>query len=115
MIDLKKFNKIGETPIMNEDNVFPDILKDHMTPKGKWGYIVVESGELEYEWMDTKEILKGTPKTPILIEPERLHRVILTGPVKFKVEFYKLIEPIIPEDYSKNVLRPGEKFLDSKI
>lgn len=112
MIDMKKFKKIGATPVMNEENVFPDILKEHMTPKGKWGYILVESGELKYEWLDTKEVLIGAPKTPILIEPERLHKVILTGPVTFKVEFYKFIEENLEEAFSKNVLRPGENFLD---
>jgi len=31
---------------------------------------------------------------PFLIEPERYHHVIITGKVKFKVEFYKIEEKV---------------------
>lgn len=112
-MDLKDAIKIGVTPVMDEKNIFPDILKDHMTPKGKWGLIVVEKGSLEYEWKDTGEVLKGDREHSILIEPERLHRVILTGPVKFKVEFYKFPDEEL-KSVDTTVLRPGENFLDKK-
>ena len=41
--------KIGETPVMNEKTVFPQILESHMAPKGKWGKVVVINGELNYK------------------------------------------------------------------
>ncbi|MBC2856888.1 MAG: DUF1971 domain-containing protein [Cetobacterium sp.] len=88
-MNIKDGTKIGSTPLMNEKNIFPDLLKEHSVPKGKWGYVVVENGSLNFMWIDTNEVLVVDANTPLLIQPERLHKVILTGPVNFKVEFYE--------------------------
>lgn len=110
----KKFNeiaiKIGETPIMSEKNVFPQILENHMTPINKWGKIVVIEGALQYKWNDNEFIYDIDSENPLIIEPERLHHVILCGPVQFKVEFYKLNNETLKE-FTEDVLRPGESFL----
>lgn len=102
--------KAGSTKLMNQDTVVPGILKKHLAPKGKWGFIVVESGSLKYRWEDDAEnVLDADPGHPILIYPERFHHVIITGPVEFKVEFY-----IVPESDVANQRegdRPGEVFL----
>ncbi|MDF7798084.1 DUF1971 domain-containing protein [Pontiellaceae bacterium B1224] len=100
----------GSTKLMNQDTVVPGILKKHLTPKGKWGFLVVESGSLEYVWEDdTENVLMADPGHPIVIFPERFHHVIITGPVEFKVEFY-----IVPEEENKPEQsgdRPGEAFV----
>ena len=102
--------KAGETKRMNQDTVVPGILKKHLAPKGKWGYLVVESGSLEYIWEDDPEhILTADPDHPIVIYPERFHHVEITGPVEFKVEFY--IVPETDETERKEGDRPGEAFL----
>ncbi|MDZ8118656.1 DUF1971 domain-containing protein [Pontiella agarivorans] len=102
--------KAGETKWMNQDTVVPGILKKHLTPKGKWGYLVVKSGSLDYVWEDDLEnVLTADPEHPIVIYPERFHHVVITGPVEFKVEFY-----VVPEKAStdqKEGDRPGEAFL----
>ena len=102
--------KVGETPIMSEKNVFPQILDSHMAPKGKWGKIVVLEGTLQYQWNDHETIYYIDSENSLIIEPERLHRVILCGPVQFKVEFYKLNNETLKE-FTADVLRPGESFL----
>lgn len=107
--DKEKAIKIGETPVMNEKNVFPDILKEHMTPKDKWAVLVVEEGSLEFQWKGDESILIGDIDNPIIIEPERVHHVILIGPVKFKVEFYKVPKETTTHD--STALRPGENFI----
>lgn len=104
------FEKVGETPIMNERTVFPQILESHMTPKGKWGRVVVISGSIDYKWHDDEDIYIIDRKNPLIIEPERLHNLILDGAVEFKVEFYKE-NKATEYEYSNNVLRPGEAFL----
>lgn len=102
--------RAGSTKLMNQDTVVPGILKKHLAPKGKWGYLVVESGSLEYVWEDDLEnVLTADVDHPIVIYPERYHHVVITGPVEFKVEFY-----VVPEDAPsehKEGDRPGEAFL----
>ncbi len=103
--------KAGETPVMNEKNVFPGILEKHMAPKGKWGRVVVIEGTLEYVWEDSpEEIFTIDPEHPLVIEPERYHHVVLTGEVEFKVEFYK-VEDEVKRKTDIGAQRPGENFL----
>ncbi|MGL5356881.1 MAG: DUF1971 domain-containing protein [Cetobacterium sp.] len=101
--------KVGETPFMTDKNVFPDILKNHMAPKNKLGYIVVKTGELNYVWEDEEDNIYTVDKEhPLVIYPERYHHVILTGSVEFKVEFYKFESENI---HDSTALRPGEQFV----
>ena len=102
--------KAGATKLMNQDTVVPGILKKHLAPKGKWGFLVVESGSLQYIWEDDAEnVLDADPGHPIVIYPERFHHVMITGPVAFRVEFY------IVDEQAKNPElqgdRPGEAFV----
>lgn len=100
----------GSTKLMNQETVVPGILKKHLAPKGKWGYLVVESGSLQYVWEDDLEnVLDADPGHPIVIYPERFHHVVITGPVEFRVEFYVVAaSETSPE---KQGDRPGEAFL----
>lgn len=102
--------KVGETPVMNQETVLKPILNKHMAPKEKWGFVVVEQGELEFVWEDTNEVLKGDKDHPIVIEPERYHHVVITGPVEFKVEFYRVPEGKEAKD--QEAVRPGEAFVE---
>lgn len=105
-----KATKIGETPLMNEKNIFPQILESHMTPKGKWGKVVVIEGEVHYKWEDDSQIYTIDSENPIIIEPERLHKLIANSPFILKVEFYKLDEDN-NKNYAENAKRPGENFI----
>lgn len=102
--------KAGTTPSMTQDTVVPGILKKHLAPKGKWGYLVVESGSLQYIWEDDPDcVLDADPDHPIVIEPERFHHVVITGEVQFRVEFY-----IVPDRVNQSGLdgdRPGSAFV----
>ena len=44
--------KVGSTPYMTEKTVAPGILKKHLAPKGKFGYLFVEEGSLQFVWED---------------------------------------------------------------
>ncbi|MCS5421347.1 MULTISPECIES: flavodoxin domain-containing protein [Psychrilyobacter] len=106
----KEAVKVGETPFMTGENVFPGILEKHMAPKEKYGYIVVEEGSLDFVWEDNlEEVFTVDKNHPFLIEPERYHHVIITEEVKFKVEFYKFEKEI--KESCVEALRPGESFI----
>jgi len=55
--------KAGSTPSMTEETVVPGILKKHLAPKGKFGYLVVEEGSLQFVWEDDEDnVLDADPK-----------------------------------------------------
>ncbi|MBC2852158.1 DUF1971 domain-containing protein [Cetobacterium sp. 8H] len=85
--ELKKKN---ETPIMNEKTIFADILKAHKLPEGKFGLLRVLSGKVNFIWEEDPEIIYTVDSEhPLVIVPEKLHRVILNGPMELRVEFYE--------------------------
>ncbi len=98
----------GSTPEFTEATVPKPILNKHMAPAGKCGYLVVQSGALQFVWEDTGETFDAAPGHPVVIAPERYHHVQITGPVKFKIEFYALPAPARTDDSAS---RPGEAFL----
>ncbi len=103
--------KVGSTPSMTEKTVVKGILKNHLAPKGKYGLVVVEEGTLQFIWEDDKEnILNADSQHPIVIPPERFHHVVITKPVVFRVEFYKV--PKAGEEENKKGNRPGEVFCE---
>ncbi len=82
--------KVRETPSMTEKTVVPGILKNHLTPKGYYGYLVVEEGALQFVWEDDSCILDADSEHPIVIFPERRHHVLIKNKVRFHVEFYDI-------------------------
>ena len=104
--------KVGSTPSMTEVTVKEGILKSHLAPKGKIGYLVVEEGHCQYVWEDEDgPALDADLGHPIVIHPERYHHVIITGPVVFRVEFYTLIGGVIDVKHPQEKKRPGQQFL----
>jgi len=104
--------KAGSTPSMTEETVVPGILKKHLAPKGKFGYLVVEEGALQFVWEDDADnVLDADPEHPIVIFPERYHHVSITGKVRFRVEFYDVGGIEIAGSATKEVERPGEDFV----
>ena len=105
-------SKIGSTPAMTEETVVPGILKKHLAPRGRFGYLVVEEGELQFIWEDDPEnALDADPGHPIVIFPERFHHVKITGKVRFRVEFYEVGGIEIDAGLKKTGERPGEDFI----
>ena len=103
--------KVGATPSMTQDTVVKGILKNHLAPKGKYALVVVEEGSLKFVWEDDKDHpLDADTDHPIVIYPERFHHVVITGPVKFRVEFYEV--PKADESQKKEGERPGEVFCE---
>ncbi len=104
--------KVGSTPSMTEETVLPGILKNHLAPKGKFGYLIVEEGALQFIWEDdTDNVLDADSEHPIVIFPERFHHVSITNKVKFRVEFYEIEHGKPDESSQKDGSRPGENFV----
>jgi len=104
--------KIGSTPTMTEETVVPGILKKHLAPKGRFGYLVVEEGTLQFIWEDDAEnALDADPEHPIVIYPERFHHVNITGKVRFRVEFYDVGGIDINAGLKQKGERPGQDFI----
>ena len=104
--------KVGSTPVMTEETVVPGILKKHLAPRGKFGYLVVEEGSLQFVWEDDEDnVLDADSEHPIIIFPERYHHVSITGKVRFRVEFYDAGGIDIADDLIKQGQRPGEDFI----
>ena len=105
--------KVGATPSMNEKTVVPGILNNHLAPKGKYGYLVVEQGTLQFVWEDDQEnVLDADQDHPIVIFPERFHHVKITGNVQFRVEFYQVPSEQISDLRQESGDRPGQDFVD---
>ena len=104
--------KIGSTPTMTEETVVPGILKKHLAPEGRFGYLVVEEGALHFVWDDDADSpLEADPEHPIVIYPERFHHVVITGKVRFRVEFYEVGGIDIEDGLTQEGDRPGEDFI----
>ena len=105
-------NKIGETSWLTNKTVLKPLLNKHMAPKGKTALVVVKEGSLDYVWEDDlSSVLTCDKDHPIIIEPERYHHLIMTGDVKFRIEFYKDDKPSVVDEQAK---RPGEAYLNKK-
>ena len=104
--------KAGSTPSMTEKTVVPGILKNHLAPKGKFGYLVVEEGRLQFVWEDDEDnVLDADPEHPIVIFPDRFHHVSITDKVRFRVEFYEVPGGVGLDTLLKEGDRPGENFV----
>ena len=78
------------TPEFNEDTVPAALQRDHSTAAGVWATINVIEGQLDYRITEPSvEENNLTPGTQGIIEPMVKHFVKLSGPVKFRVDFYR--------------------------
>ncbi len=83
--------KYSETPIFTEVSVPTKLTSVHDTKPGVWGRLVVLDGEIDYVVPGPPLARKRiTSSNYGVIEPAVAHRVELIGPVRFKVEFYRM-------------------------
>ncbi|MEG2077077.1 MAG: DUF1971 domain-containing protein, partial [Victivallaceae bacterium] len=99
----------ASSPIFTDSTVPVAILKKHMAPKGKLGFLSVIKGALQFEWEDSGEKFDADCEHPIVIYPERYHHVIIIEPVEFKIDFYTIPESVKVVDGT--AIRPGEAFI----
>ena len=78
------------TPEFTQDTVPAGLQRDHTTAAGVWGKIVILDGALEYH------IVEPAPSVQVLapgidgvVVPQMKHHLVLTGPVRFRVDFHR--------------------------
>jgi tellurite resistance-related uncharacterized protein len=79
----------NRTPTFTETSVPQALLETHSTKAGVWGRIVVLSGRLRYELMESGEVFEHGPDDVAIIAPEAPHRVQPLGEAQFYVEFLR--------------------------
>lgn len=83
------------TATFDEASVPAGLLQDHSTKEGRWGILHLESGRLRYVVTDPRQPpfqVLLTPEMPsTVIAPTVVHHVELLGPVRFHVEFYRVV------------------------
>ena len=83
-------SQYAKSRAFTETTTPPNFLKHHATRPGVWGRLVVASGALSFDWAEgdapTVNLKEGET---VVIPPEVAHRVQITGPVEFVVEFYR--------------------------
>ena len=68
--------RIGFAPTMTKKTMAPGILKKHLAPRGRFGYLVVEDGALRFVGEDDPDNqLDADPDHPIVFFPERFYHV----------------------------------------
>ncbi len=78
------------TAEFTDETVPKGLLRRHHIAPGVWGNIVVSRGSLDFAFEDSLGAVRSVAAGDTLaIPPERNHRVLLTGPVTFVIEFYK--------------------------
>jgi tellurite resistance-related uncharacterized protein len=80
------------TPVFTEATVPPGLLRSHRTAPGIWALIRVLEGRLLYRVIEPRsERVLDPIGAPGLVEPGVPHEVAPLGPVRFLVEFHRMI------------------------
>ena len=80
--------KYSQSRLFTETTTPPNFQRNHATRSGVWGKLMVETGGMDFAWAEGGEWAL-TEGDSVTIPPETPHRVTLTGPVSFYVEFYR--------------------------
>lgn len=81
---------VRSTREFDEHTVPAGLLKRHTTRAGTWGRIVLFEGQVTYRILEpTVEETRLDPSKVGVVEPAVPHELELTGPVRFRVEFWR--------------------------
>jgi tellurite methyltransferase len=84
--DFAAYRKTAE---FTEKSIPKSLLNEHSTRSGVWGKIHVVDGKLVYHVEVLRAKFEIFPGAPGIVIPEIKHRIELTGPVTFFIEFYR--------------------------
>jgi tellurite methyltransferase len=79
------------TPEFTEETIPAGLRRNHSTKAGVWGKIIVVEGRLRYRVATSNCDVELFPDQAGIVEPEVLHHVEPIGPVRFYVEFYRMV------------------------
>ena len=82
---------VRSTPRFDETSVPQGLLKQHEVASGATGVLRVLGGELTFVWDDeAASPIRLREGDEHLIEPGRVHHLVVSGKVAFQVDFYRL-------------------------
>lgn len=80
------------SPVFTEATVPPALLRSHRTAPGTWALVRVQEGRLLYRVLDPPaERILDPASAPGLVAPGVPHEVAVLGPVRFQVEFHRMM------------------------
>jgi tellurite methyltransferase len=84
------FEQYKVTSIFDRDTVPAGLLGDHQTKAGVWGRVEVLEGALSLRFLaPLDELVELHAGDLAPIPPQLSHRVELSGPVRFRVQFHR--------------------------
>ncbi|MGI9623884.1 MAG: TIM barrel protein [Acidimicrobiales bacterium] len=81
---------VRTTPTFTDESVPSGLLRDHQVAAGNWAELRVLSGTLGFEFADEGAVRSLARSDTQIIDPSRLHRVVIEGPVAFELDFYRV-------------------------
>lgn len=82
---------VRTTDVFDNDSVPAGLLRNHRIAKGVWGRLVVHDGILDVVFEDEPEApITVAAGDGLVLPPSVRHRVVLTEPVAFAVEFHRV-------------------------
>lgn len=81
---------VRSTGEMTDTTVPAGLLRSHRLADGVWGRLVASAGRLRFVFEDDPDHpLDVAAGADVVIPPGRPHRVEITGPVTFRVDFHR--------------------------
>ncbi|MEM1300122.1 MAG: DUF1971 domain-containing protein [Pseudomonadota bacterium] len=81
--------KYAASPMFDETTAPQALQSEHQTKDGTWALLVVHAGAIDYVVPSRESIEPVKAGEAMVIEPQLVHHIRLTGPVTFVVEFYR--------------------------
>ena len=71
-------------------DTLPDALqREHALGDGRWGVLRVFEGNLVYVDLESGDEQPVEAPGRVVIAPRRLHKVVVSGPVRCRIDFYR--------------------------
>jgi tellurite resistance-related uncharacterized protein len=81
---------VRTTDVFDQHDHPKGLLRAHRVAGGVWARLVVHTGELGFVFEDHAEDLRRiSAGDHVVIPPQRLHHVVIDGPVTFSIEFHR--------------------------
>ena len=79
----------ASSPVFDEQTLPDSLRNDHRTKPGAWGLLRVLEGKVRLIFLDPPSERLVTPTSPSVIPPQATHHVVVLGPMRMQVEFYR--------------------------
>ncbi len=82
----------GGSLTFSEETIPEALQKEHKLASGRWGVLHVFAGTVRFVNLETNEESEVSAPDHVIIHPEAQHRVVVTGPVRCRVDFFRELD-----------------------